>query len=426
MFFFFFFSGKIRIIFFFFFSSRRRHTRLQGDWSSDVCSSDLFLDYLARDLAADVADFAFQITHPSFARVRAYEPQDRFVVELDVFLRQASLQHLLLHQKLFGDFEFFLLGVTMQAKHFHAVLQGGGDGVHYVRCGHEENLRQVVFHVEVVVDEHEILLGIEDFEQGRRRVAAEIHRHLVDFVEHEDRVLGARLLHHLDDLAGQGADIGAAMAADFGLVAHSAKRHADEFSTRGLGDRHTQRSLAHTRRSDEAKNRTLGIFHQLPYGEKFENAFLDLFQPVVIFVQNFFSARDVADFLGALFPRNGQQPVEIVARNRGLGRHGRHGFELLQFLQRLVLHVFRHAGGFDFLFQFVEFTLFAATQFLLNRLDLLVEVILFLRFLHLPLHSRLDGAVDVELFDLDIKHVGDAVQAFRRIENLQQLLFFFD
>src|SRR5256885_15815902 len=27
----------------FFFSSRRRHTRLQGDWSSDVCSSDLCL-----------------------------------------------------------------------------------------------------------------------------------------------------------------------------------------------------------------------------------------------------------------------------------------------------------------------------------------------------------------------------------------------
>src|ERR1039457_7119878 len=27
----------------FFFSSRRRHTRLQGDWSSDVCSSDLLV-----------------------------------------------------------------------------------------------------------------------------------------------------------------------------------------------------------------------------------------------------------------------------------------------------------------------------------------------------------------------------------------------
>src|SRR2546426_2453743 len=32
--------------YFFFFSSRRRHTRLQGDWSSDVCSSDLRAELL--------------------------------------------------------------------------------------------------------------------------------------------------------------------------------------------------------------------------------------------------------------------------------------------------------------------------------------------------------------------------------------------
>src|SRR5256885_1927180 len=34
-------SRKWRAVSRFFFSSRRRHTRLQGDWSSDVCSSDL-------------------------------------------------------------------------------------------------------------------------------------------------------------------------------------------------------------------------------------------------------------------------------------------------------------------------------------------------------------------------------------------------
>src|SRR5207249_5573627 len=33
---------------FFFFSSRRRHTRSKRDWSSDVCSSDLFTEFLAR------------------------------------------------------------------------------------------------------------------------------------------------------------------------------------------------------------------------------------------------------------------------------------------------------------------------------------------------------------------------------------------
>src|SRR5256885_17034664 len=55
--------------FFFFFSSRRRHTRLQGDWSSDVCSSDVFVrrrkeryrvarDVLGEHLAVAVGDGA--------------------------------------------------------------------------------------------------------------------------------------------------------------------------------------------------------------------------------------------------------------------------------------------------------------------------------------------------------------------------------
>src|SRR5437867_10580363 len=34
--------------FFFFFSSRRRHTRSYGDWSSDVCSSDLRFSFQQR------------------------------------------------------------------------------------------------------------------------------------------------------------------------------------------------------------------------------------------------------------------------------------------------------------------------------------------------------------------------------------------
>src|SRR5256885_11164419 len=41
----------------FFFSSRRRHTRLQGDWSSDVCSSDLLERlFLAAGLEALVVE----------------------------------------------------------------------------------------------------------------------------------------------------------------------------------------------------------------------------------------------------------------------------------------------------------------------------------------------------------------------------------
>src|SRR2546426_7224949 len=57
---------SIRQMLSFFFSSRRRHTRLQGDWSSDVCSSDLLPRVLRRfDVTADAAPYVelfFQVT----------------------------------------------------------------------------------------------------------------------------------------------------------------------------------------------------------------------------------------------------------------------------------------------------------------------------------------------------------------------------
>src|SRR5438094_6955046 len=49
---------------FFFFSSRRRHTRSYGDWSSDVCSSDLNMDRLWPLTSSSAA-----ITDPYYRRV---------------------------------------------------------------------------------------------------------------------------------------------------------------------------------------------------------------------------------------------------------------------------------------------------------------------------------------------------------------------
>src|SRR5688572_31693155 len=40
--------------FFFFFSSRRRHTRFDCDWSSDVCSSDLFSRFMRETVSTSV------------------------------------------------------------------------------------------------------------------------------------------------------------------------------------------------------------------------------------------------------------------------------------------------------------------------------------------------------------------------------------
>src|SRR3989449_5273733 len=71
--------------FFFFFSSRRRHTRCSRDWSSDVCSSDLYAagrrpspemePYAKYVLEAGVDDlasyFASQPRRPTAVRVDA-------------------------------------------------------------------------------------------------------------------------------------------------------------------------------------------------------------------------------------------------------------------------------------------------------------------------------------------------------------------
>ena len=146
----------------------------------------------------------------------------------------------------------------------------------------------------------------------------------------------------------------------------------------------------------------------------------------MIFVQNFFRAAYVADFLGPFFPGHCQQPVQIIARNCGLSGHRRHGLKLLQLLDGLVTHFLGHAGAIDLFLQLVKFALFPAPQFLLDSFDLFVKVVLFLCPLHLSLHPRLDGAVHVQLFDLDVQHVADTAQAFGGIEDFQQFLLFFD
>src|SRR6266496_1823750 len=171
--------------------------------------------------------------------------------------------------------DLFRFGVAVKSQNFHAVLKRRGNRVQDVGRSNEEYLREVVFDIEVVVYEHEVLLGIENFQQSGGWVATEIHGHLVHFIEHEDGVLGAGLLHHLDNLARKGTDVGPAMTANFGFVTHTTKRHTDKLAPRCLGYGHSERSLADSGRTDEAQNRAFGVFHQLADGKKLKNAILD-------------------------------------------------------------------------------------------------------------------------------------------------------
>ena len=158
-----------------------------------------------------------------------------------------------------------------------------------------------------------------------------------------------------------------------------------------------------------------------------KDAVLDLFEAVVVLVEDLLGVLDGADFLGALLPRNGQQPVKVVARDGGLGGHGRHGFELLELLHGLLFYLGGHTGFIDLFLELIELGLLAAAELLLDGLDLLVEVVLLLGALHLTLDAALNGAVHVEFLDGDVERVGDARESRTLwVENFEDLLLLLD
>ncbi len=158
-----------------------------------------------------------------------------------------------------GDLRFFLFRVAGQPQQLHPIQQRLRNTIERVGRGDEEHLRQVERQVEIVVVKLEILSRVENFEQRRGRITPKIAAELVDLVEHQQRILHAGAANRLDDAAGHGADVRAAMAAQLGLVVQAAQAHALEFASQRAGDRFSERRLADTRRADKAQDRRLGV-----------------------------------------------------------------------------------------------------------------------------------------------------------------------
>ena len=275
-----------------------------------------------------------------------------------------------------------------------------------------------------MIVEGAVLLGVQHLQQRRRRIAAEVGRHLVDLVQQEHRVLRAGLLERLDDLARQRADVRAPVAADLGLVAHAAQRQPHELAPRRVRDRARQRGLADAGRPDQAQDRPLELLHQRLHGEVLEDALLDLLEAVVVLVEDPLGLDDVQLLLGLLAPGQRQHPVDVVAHHRRLGRHRRHHAQLLQLLLDLGLRLLRQVLLLGALLQLGQLVLelVAVAELLLDRLHLLVEVVLLLRLLHLLLDARPDLLLDLQDLDLRLHQLVEARQPLRRRVHLEDRL----
>ena len=147
-------------------------------------------------------------------------------------------------------------------------------------------LRQIERHIQVVIGEGVILRRVEHFQQRRAGSPRKSAPSLSISSSIMTGLSRAGLAQLGDDSAGHRADVGAAMAADVGLVAHAAQGDADEIPAHGFGDRFAQRSFADARRAKEAENRAAAVRFEFSHGQVFDNPPFDFFQIVMIAIEN--------------------------------------------------------------------------------------------------------------------------------------------
>ena len=222
------------------------------------------------------------------------------------------------------DLDFLFHRIPEHANDFHAVAQGSRDVVEVIRRADEKNARKVERQVEIVIDEVRVLRWVENLQHRgcwiTRRTSG---CHFINLVDHQHRISHLHTTKRLQNQSRHRSNVGAAMTANLGLVAHPANRDTVERARDRSGDRFTERRLARSGRADETKNRTMRISAaKLSHRQIFRDAFLRLFQSVVPAVERVFDFLQVDHFFGdrSLVPGKSEHPVEIGANDLILAR----------------------------------------------------------------------------------------------------------
>jgi len=89
----------------------------------------------------------------------------------------------------FGNLDLLFGDVSRHFDQLHTVEERPRNVVQVVGRGNEQRFGEVVVHVEEVVVERGVLLGVEHFEQCRRGVSVDgVLRYLIYLVENEYRI----------------------------------------------------------------------------------------------------------------------------------------------------------------------------------------------------------------------------------------------
>ena len=133
------------------------------------------------------------------------------------------------------------------------------------------------------------------------------------------------------------------MAADLRLVVHAAQAQPLELAAERARDALPERRLADARRPDEAQDRACLPFGiELAHREVLEDAPLHLGEAEVVVVEDAPRLVDGDRLFRGQRPRQLDQPVEVGAHHRVLGRLLGHLRQARELLARVLLDVLRH------------------------------------------------------------------------------------
>ena len=315
---------------------------------------------------------------------------------------------LLGNQIVLRDLELLFGQIAGHVDHLHAVLQGRLDGGDAVRRRDEQDVRQIIVDVQIIVVEGAVLLRIQGLEQRAGRVALEVGGELVDLVQDDDRIGGAGPLEAVQNPARKGAHIGFPVAADLRLVVHAAEGDAHVLATEGPGDRPAEAGLSHAGRAVQAQDRGLHVPLELEDGEVLDDTVLHLVQAVVVLVQDLLGMLQVQVVLRIFTPRQVQHELDIVVLD-AVVRRGR-----VVFLQTRHLLV---EDGPDFLgpflrvralAQFREFLALVHAELLLDGPELVVQVVFPLLLVDVALDLLVDLLLDPQELHLGVQDLQES------------------
>ena len=228
--------------------------------------------------------------------------------------------------------------------------------------------------------------------------------------------------------AREGADVGAPVPADLGLVAHAAERHAHELAAERAGDRLADRGLAGAGGADQREDRPglrvgldAAVLAQLAHREVLDDAVLDVLKARVVGVQHRARPGGVEVLLRALGPRQRDQPVEVGADHRGLAGLLAHPLQATELLQGLLLDFLGHLCGLDLGAVLIDDRALVLAQLLADRLHLLAQEVVALLLLRAVLHVLADALAHLQLGERLALQLHRQLQAVADVERAQQL-----